>query len=147
MENESLPVTETQVTPTPVIETSTKNPVIYPWIIVGQPSQFLGSREGGLWVFYNPSTKSWSANGKSFGIDNTIDLVCEGTTKLVNESNFTFFKVTPNDPSQPVFLSPTTIANSFIGYNCKVDTYRRETFDFSAPSSGLMETSNLENTD
>lgn len=138
---------QTSTEKTPSTETPQPTTNTCPWIIVGQPSQFLGSREGGLWVFYNPSTKSWYANGKNFGIDNTIDLICEGTTKLVNESNFTFFKVTPNDSSQPVFLSPTTVANSFIGYNCKVDTYRRESFDFSASASVQTTTSNLESTD
>ena len=140
-------------TPAPASPNTSPN-TVYSWVIVGQPTNLLGSREGGVWVFYNPTTRNWNANGKDFAIDNKVDLICEGTTKLVNESNFTFFKITPTDPSQPVFLSPTTIANSFIGYNCKVDTYRRESFDFGAvptPSISKLQNdssqSNLETTD
>jgi len=121
---------------TSTIESSTKveSDNVNPWVIVGQPSQFLGS-ESGLYVFYNPSIKKWIANGKSLAFDNKVDLVCEGTTKLVNEFNFTFFKVTPNDPTQAVFLTPTLKSNEFEGYNCKVDTYRRESFEFGAVPS------------
>lgn len=123
--------------------------VIHPWVIIGQPAQFLGSNEGGLWVFYDPSKKQWAAGGKNMGIDNKIDLICEGTTKLVKEANFVFFKVTPNDNTKAVFLSPSLTTNSFVGYNCKVNIYRREDFDFNSTevSSTTPEISNLEKTD
>lgn len=142
--------TPTQTQPTQTQTTTPGN--VYPWVIVGQPTNLLGSREGGVWVFYNPLSKRWDANGKDFALDNKVDLICEGTTKLVKESNFTFFKVTPTDPTQPVFLSPTAISNTFYGYNCKVDTYRRESFDFGAvPSTSKLQSdssqSNLESTD
>ena len=156
---ETQPTTETQVetstqsaptssASTPTVSATT--PTVYPWVIIGQPTNLLGSNEGGLFVFYNPSTKRWIANGKSIAFDNKVDLVCEGTTKLVNEANFTFFKITPTDPNQAVFLTPTLKSNEFEGYNCKVDTYRRESFEFGSvptPAPAPTPTSTLENTD